>query len=107
MKRLKFTNQLAEIILKGDKTISWRINDEKKISVGDELSLCYNDGNEFAKAIARWVKETTFGNLSYEDKEMHESFSTNEEMYKTYSKYYKTEVTQKTKLKVIKFEIIK
>jgi len=106
MKRLKFSEPLPKLILDGEKIYTWRINDEKNITVGDKLSLCYNDGREFAKAEVIAVKETTFADLTDEDKEGHEEFSSDEEMYTTYSEYYKMKVTPKTRLKVIKFKKI-
>ncbi len=69
-------------------------------------SLCYNDGTEFATAKATAVKETTFRDLTAADKEGHENFASDEEMYATYSRYYRVEVTPETNVKVIKFRII-
>lgn len=106
MKILCFSEPLPKMILDGEKTISWRINDEKNISVGDEISLCYNDKKEFGKAKVIWVKETTFGDMTNEDKDGHEKFDSVEESYRTYSKYYKMDVKPQTRLKVIKFELI-
>ena len=74
--------------------------------MGDNLSLCNNNEKEFAKAEVISVRETTFGELIEGDKEGHEKFSSEEEMYKTYSGYYKMKVTPETKLKVIKFKLI-
>ena len=107
MKRLKFSDDLIKLLLNGQKDTTWRINDDKNISEGETLSLCRNDEIEFASAKVLWVKETTFGKLSVEDKEGHEKFSSDEELYKTYSRYYNIEVNPETILKVIKFKIIK
>jgi len=91
MKKLKFANPLPELVLNKKKDTTWRINDEKDLNVNDELSLCYGDlenkDQEFAKAKIIWVKDTTFENLTNEDREGHEKFNSEEEMYKTYSKY--------------------
>ncbi len=106
MKQLKFSEPLPGMILEGKKNSSWRLNDDKGVEARDELSFCYNNGEEFAKAIVVNVKETTFGELTEEDKEGHEEFSSDEEMYVTYSKYYKMEVKPQTKLKIIKFKLI-
>ncbi len=97
---------MPELILNGTKTTTWRINDEKNISVGDELSFCRNDDTEFAKVIVVSVKMTTFGKLSKEDMAGHEEFNSEEEMYKIYSDYYKFSVKPETELKVIKFKVI-
>ena len=53
-----------------------------------------------------WVKLIRFGYLTEEDKQGHEPFSSDEEMYKTYSGYYNIEVTSNTPLKIIKFQLI-
>ncbi|TAL48291.1 ASCH domain-containing protein [archaeon] len=105
MKQLKFSEPLPKLILEGKKDTTWRIGDKRMITKGDDISLCYNNGTEFAQAKVLWVKETTFENLKDEDKEGHEKFSSNSEMYKTYSNYYNMEVTPRTKVNVIKFTL--
>lgn len=106
MKQLKFSEPLPELILNGQKNSTWRINDEKGIAVGDKLSLCRNNSQEFAKAEATHIKETILENLTPADKEGHEEFSSDEELYQIYSKYYKTNVTPKTRVKIIKFKLL-
>ena len=88
-----------------EKDTTWRINDDKHIVKGDMLSLCALDGKEFARAKVLWTRETIFSGLSERDKEGHENFSSDEERYKTYSRYYNLKVTPKTKVKVIKFKL--
>ncbi len=105
-KVLKFAEPLPELILKKEKDTTWRINDEKELSTGDELSLCHNSGEEFARAVVLWIKETTFENLTNEDYEGHEKFKSEEEMYETYEEYYQKEITPKTRVKVIKFKLV-
>jgi|SRR3989338_6637530 len=106
MKQLKFSEPLPGLILEGQKNSTWRINDEKGIAAGDKISLCYNNGSEFAKAEVTHIKETVLENLTAADKEGHEEFSSDVEMYRIYSKYYKTNVTPKTKVKIIKFKLL-
>lgn len=106
MKQLKFSEPLPALVLGGTKTSTWRINDKKDITNGDELSLCDNDGQEFAKALAVDVFTTTFGELTDSDKEGHEAFSNDEEMYSVFSRYYNMEVSPKTNLKIIKFKLL-
>lgn len=106
MKKLRFSEPLPKLILNGQKNITWRINDDKNIILGDKLSLCYKDGREFAKVKVILVKETTFGNLTEEDKKGHEKFSSDKEMYETYSKYYNITVGPKTMVKIIKFRLL-
>ena len=107
MKILLFTDPLPELVLSGKKTVTRRVEDQRWIAVWDELSLWYNDGREFAQAIATRVKETTFGELTEEDFIGHEKFSSDEEMYLRYKKYYNKEVSPQTKLKIIEFKLTK
>lgn len=106
MKYLKFREELVELILKGEKTTTWRINDEKNIVAGDELSLQRINGEEFARARVLNVKETTFGKLKEIHKEGHEKYKTEEEIYRQFSKDYKMDVTPETPVKVIKFKLL-
>jgi hypothetical protein len=106
VKRLKFSDPLPELVLRGLKDVTWRVDDDKDIAAGNALSLCRCDGNEFAKAEVVRVKETTFGRLSEEDKKGHEEFSSDLEMYETYSNYYDLRVTPETGVKVIKFKLV-
>jgi len=107
MKVLKFANDMPERILSGEKTATWRINDEKNISVGDDLSLCRPDGKEFTRAKVIFVRVAAFEELSDDVKISHEKYKSDKEMYDTFSGFYKMEVTPKTKVKIIKFKLIK
>ncbi len=78
-RQLKFSEPLPSLVLKGEKTTTWRINDKRGVRVGDELSLCDNDGKEFAKARVVAVNETAFGKLTGDDKQGHEKFANDEE----------------------------
>ena len=63
-------------------------------------------GDEFAQALVKSVHETTFEDLTKDDKAGHEDFTNDEEMYATYSLYYNMTVTPKTNVKIIKFELV-
>ncbi len=107
MKTLKFAEPLPDLILSHEKNTTWRIEDEKYLSVNDIVScLKKNDLLEFAKIKIISVKDTTFAHLSFEDKDGHEKFSSDDEMYKTYSMYYSMDVTPETELKVVKFQLL-
>lgn len=106
-KKLKFKNELCNLILQGEKTTTWRLFDDKDITKGDKFIFINSDTQkEFAKAQIIDVKETTFKYLKAEDWDGHEKFSTKQEMYQTYSKYYKTQVTENTTIKIVKFNIL-
>lgn len=106
MKPLKFAEPLPQKVLDGKKDTTWRIDDEREITANDKLSLRNTDDEEFGKARVLWIKITTFGRLTREDKEGHESFESEEDMYKTYENYYDQKVGPETEVKVIKFELI-
>lgn len=46
MKTLKFTSHLSEKILKGDKTSTWRLFDDKDLKEEDELIFINKETNE-------------------------------------------------------------
>ena len=106
MKTLKFRESLSKSILQGEKNTTWRLFDDKNLSESDIISfLVWETKEEFAKAKLLEVKEITFGELTSEDWDGHESFSSNEEMYKTYSKYYNRQVDKNSPVKIIKFKL--
>src|SRR4030043_1630759 len=104
MKMLKFAN--PDLIMDGRKNTTWRVNDEKNLSVGDILSLSDITGKEFAKARITSVKETVFEGLKKEDRQGHEEFPSDVDMYRTYSKYYKKKGQPRTRVKVKKFQVL-
>lgn len=108
MKTLKFTEHLVPLVLSGEKTVTWRLFDDKDLSVGDEvLFIIKETGEEFAKARLIKVKETDFENLSAEDKKIHDKYArSTEQMVKDFQEYYSEPITQKAKIKIVKFELI-
>lgn len=105
MKTLKFRNHLAKLILAGKKDLTWRLFDDKEISVGDEVHMInWNTGEKFgeAKVVKAWEKK--MGNLVESDFDGHEKFKNEEEMYETYRKYYGDKVGRDTIVKIIKFK---
>ena len=107
MKTLKFRKSLVKLVLNKEKTITWRLFDDKDLSKGDVVSfLVWETKEEFTKAKLIEVKETTLGELSKEDLEGHERFSSEKEMYDTYSKYYEQKVDETTPIKIIRFNLL-
>jgi len=107
MKTLKFEDKLAKLILKGEKTTTWRLFDDKDLIEGDELILINSDTKEeFAKARIIELKEKKLKDLDDEDWQGHEEFVSDKEMYKVYSEYYNKEVIGDDLVKIIKFELI-
>jgi hypothetical protein len=107
MKTLKFRKELSELILNGQKTSTWRLFDDKDLSVGDIVSfVVWETGEEFARVELIFVKETTFGQLTSNDWEGHETFESEEKMYKVYEEYYKRPVDENSPVKIIKFRFL-
>lgn len=106
MKPVKFREFLSKLILSGEKDVTWRLFDDKDISKGDELSLIvWETGEEFAKALVLETTIKTFAELTEADWSGHERFPSDEEMYATYSLYYKQPVNEHTPVKMIKFQL--
>ena len=107
MKTLKFRKKLSELILKGEKTTTWRLFDDKNLSVGDMVSfVVWETGEEFAQAKIFFVKQSPLGILTDDDWDGHEKFSSDEEMYKTYENYYGRKIDENTLVKIIRFELV-
>jgi hypothetical protein len=107
MKTLKFRKELSELILNGQKTSTWRLFDDKDLSVGDIVSfVVWETGEEFVRVELIFVKETTFGQLTDNDWEGHETFESEEKMYKVYEEYYKRPVDENSPVKIIKFRFL-
>lgn len=104
MKRLRFYTELKNLMLAGEKTKTWRLFDDKDLQEGDMLECVETQTDEvFGHARIVHIKETTLGNLTEEDWEGHERFSSDEEMYQNYAGYYNTQVDASTPVKIISF----
>jgi hypothetical protein len=107
MKTLKFRSKLSKLILSKKKDTTWRLFDDKNLSVGDIISfLVWETKKPFAEVQLLEIRETTFGKLQEKDWDGHEKFASEEEMYKTYSKYYNRKVTKNSPVKIIKFKLL-
>jgi len=108
-KNLHFAELLRETVLRGEKTTTWRIwsgekLDKSGIRVGDTVNLVVSETNQkFAEAKITNIRTTTFQGLTDADRNGHETYSSDKEMYQTFEKFYKTKVTKETQLVVIKF----
>lgn len=105
MKTLKFTPQLVEKILSGEKTSTWRLFDDKNLTIGDELIFINKETlKEFGQATIISLKIKTLGTLEEDDWIGHEKFSSEEEMYESYKRYYGDKVNKDSEVKIITFE---
>lgn len=105
--KLNFWTDLIDQILSGEKHNTWRIWPDKYVLVGDELDLVNEyTGRVFGRAriMEKCVKK--FMDLTSNDKEGHEKFGSEDEMYQFYSDYYEIPVDERTEITVIKFQLI-
>jgi ribonuclease HI len=111
MKTLKFDHELAKLILAGEKTSTWRLYDDKDLSVDDEIKFIDKID---PKNSASWkmigegqvteVVEKKLGSVTEDDMKGHEAFSSKEEMLNTYKDYYGERVTFDTPVKIVFFK---
>lgn len=110
MKTLKFDHPQAALILSGKKTSTWRLNDEKDLSVNDMVRFIDKvqpDRPEtwlvIGEARIERIIEKRLGDVSLEDMKGHEAFATTEDMLKYYHSKYGTDVNMSTPIKQIFF----
>lgn len=107
MKTIKFRDYLVPLVQSGEKTSTWRLFDDKDLSINDEVELInWNTKEPFAKAIIIGVKEKKLSELEDSDFDGHEKFESEEKMYEAYRTYYGDKVTPDTIVKMVKFKLI-
>ena len=108
MKTLKFKDHLAQAILRGEKDSTWRLFDDKGLSLGDLLRLVNKDsGDEFARASIVSILEKSLGEVAQADLDGHEPYYANfDEMYKAFRGYYGDRVSPESRLKIIRFQLL-
>jgi hypothetical protein len=106
MKTVKFRSHLIPQILSGEKVSTWRLFDDKNLSINDEIIMQeWGTGKDFGKAVITKVEEKKLKDLQDSDFEGHEKYESEEKMYETYRKYYGDKVTSDTVVKMIDFEL--
>jgi hypothetical protein len=107
IKTLKFRKNLAEEILAGRKTSTWRLFDDKSLKQGDKIELLYWETKEkFAEAVILKVQEKMMEAIKEEDFIGHEKFGSKNEMLETYRMYYGDKVGWQTLVKIIEFKLL-
>jgi len=108
MKKLKFTPQLSDEILSGKKTSTWRLFDDKDLTIGDGLIFINKETlEEFGEAIITFLKRKTLGTLTDDDCIGHAKYSSKEEMYQSFKKYYGDRVNEDSEVKILTFNFKK
>lgn len=111
MKKLKFEHNLAALVIKGDKTTTWRLFDDKDLTVGDDVELIDKvkpDKPEtwkpFGTAHLTKIIEKPIGEINESDTERHEKYQSADDLLETFREYYGSNVTPKTAVKIISFD---
>jgi ribonuclease HI len=111
MKTIKLDHQLAEDIKNGKKRSTWRLFDDKDLSVDDRVVLIdkvdprdRNSWVAFGEANITRVTEKYLGDIGNDDYEGQERFDSPEAMLETYQGYYGDSVSFRTPVKIIRFE---
>ncbi len=106
MKILKFRPWLADMILRGEKTTTFRLFDDKDIRTDDELELVnWETGETFGRATVREAYEKTLGDLTSDDFVGHEKYANDDEMYATLRTFYGDSVGPETIVKAVRFSL--
>jgi hypothetical protein len=107
-KKLAFSPSLISMIMSKKKYSTWRLFDNKKLLKNDIFDLINSDTRKkFATAKIVKIIQKQFGELTKSDKEGHEFFKSEKEMYKTYSKYYHKKIDKNSIVKIIFFKLFK
>lgn len=110
MKKLKLDHQLAGLVAAGKKTSTWRLFDDKDLSVNDRVVLIdkVDPGkpgtwNSIGTATIDRIVEKRLGDIADADMEGHEKFASQREMLAAYRRYYGPDVTLQTPVKILHF----
>jgi len=106
MKTLKFKHNFVEEVLRGKKTTTWRLFDDKDLTLVDELELIDRDSQQvFAKAVITEIKEKKIKDLTQDELTKHE-YSSMEDIINSHRGYYGDKVYLDTDVKMITFKLI-
>lgn len=110
MKKLKFDHELAELIQSGKKWSTWRLFDDKDLSVNDRVTLIDKAQPEkpetwrpIGSGTITKIIEKRLGDITDNDMHGHEPFASREAMFAKYRQYYGSNVTADTPVKMISF----
>jgi len=114
MKTLKFDHDLANLIAEGTKISTWRMFDDKDISVNDEVKIIDKVDPKDPQtwriigiAKVTEIVEKRLEDISEESLKADRAYSSKKEMLETYQSYYGKRVTGATPVKIIYFDFQK
>lgn len=111
MKKLKLDHELAEAVVRGDKTSTWRLFDDKDLTVNDDVVLIdkvHPDQPQSWQAIGtariNRVIEKRLGDITEADSDGHGTWESTEAMLADFRIYYGSNVSADTPVKIIHFD---
>ncbi|HSX32904.1 MAG TPA: reverse transcriptase-like protein [Candidatus Saccharimonadales bacterium] len=113
MKTLKLEHHLADLVRQGKKTSTWRLYDDKDLSVNDTVNLLDKADpkrpetwRQFAIARIDNIIQKRLGDIQDTDHDGHERFESHKAMLETYRTYYGPQVDDSTVVKIIHFTLL-
>lgn len=111
MKKLKLDHELAQAVLRGDKTSTWRLFDDKDLTVNDQIEFIDKvkpDEPQSWQVIGSGqitrIIEKRLGDITDEDYEGHERHESPEARLQDFRKHYGDNVSHDTPVKIIHFD---
>jgi ribonuclease HI len=111
VKTLKFEHSRAQKIAAGEQNATWRLFDDKNLSVNDEIRIVDKVSHDIpdawqviGHAKVNKVVEKRLGDVTPDDMRGHEVFNSDDEMLAKYRSYYGDRVTLDTPVKIIYFD---
>lgn len=108
MKSLKFSPPQIASIINGTKKSTWRYNDDKDLSIDDEIQFINSEtGETFGYGIVNEVAIKRIKDITDDDKIGHESYKNDAEMLAEFQKFYGPSVSFDSIIKVVKYTYYK
>lgn len=106
MKTLGFAPDLIPLVLDGSKTVTWRLFDDKNISVGNVLQCVHQyTRRPFAEIIVISVIVKKLKYINDTDRLGHENVGDFRDILNKYQKYYSVDLTGDEEVKIIRFKL--
>ena len=113
MKTLKLDHALAQQVVAGTKTSTWRVNDDKDLHVNDVIQLVDKVNSTdpeswkvIGEAKITSVLEKTFKQVTEADMDAHQHYASLDDMLKEFRGYYGPQVNEDTPVKIIHFDFL-
>src|SRR3989344_3291866 len=113
MKTLKFNHDDAQLVSNGTKATTWRLYDDKDLSVDDTVKIIDkvkpqqpSSWRIIGEGKITEVIEKKLGAITDQDMLGHKEYASKDEILETYRVYYGDRVTLDTPVKIIRFDFM-